>query len=332
MLRGAISISNDVIRSCYGPLSKSVNAVIGDMAQRLMELASTGTTDQFIRLQEAASKAIDKRMNDEIRRVKTGLREIDDIVGGMPLSKFIIIAGRPAMGKSQLCKQIVLNAAMSKISSAVVTIEEGEGKVAENMIANLSGIENRRIAYGQIAQEEWGEIGGAINRMKGVNFWINDHPTKLSEVVEAITTAKLKHDCQLVVVDYLQLISPDESGENENREITQISHALKGLAKRLDIALIAACQLNRGNESHGVRPPALKDLRGSGTIEQDGDLIILLHRPDYYLSHEDQDQRNNQLHAIVAKNKDGPTGTVPLYFDAKTQRIADWRPHEPPNF
>jgi hypothetical protein len=152
---------------------------------------------------------------------------------------------------------------------------------------------------------------------------VADDPVKLSEVEGAIRTLVTKYGCELVVVDYLQLVDPEQES-NENRELTLISRTLKQTFKRLNVAGIAACQLNRGNETNGVRKPAMRDLRGSGSLEQDGDLILLLHREDVYHQGDADYEKTDQLEVIVVKNKDGDSGTIPLWFSGKTQTITNW--------
>lgn len=327
LLRGAIASANDILHDCYAPAAGAGYAadLLRTAAGRILELVSTGTADRFTRMADAVRMALEAKRNGKASRLATGLYEFDYLCGGLPIGKFVLIGGRPGMGKSLLCKQIVLNVAAARLSPCgIVTVEEDERKVAQNAISNYSGIENCRVTYGNFGPEEWAAVATAAERLGTLDIWVNDRAVTLGEVEDAVTTAAVRHKCRVVVVDYLQLIDPEGKGENENREITRISQALKRLAKRLDIVLMAACQLNRGNENGGVRPPTLRDLRGSGTLEQDGDLIVLLHREDYYLPDDRLHERNHQLKAIVAKNKDGPQATIPLLFDAKTQRISDW--------
>jgi replicative DNA helicase len=327
ILRGIITASNDALRRCYAPMhGDSAAGIAAAFADELVSLARTGAAAKFCTLGEALMEVLDAKTSHKSDRIRTGLADVDDMIGGIPLGEFTLIGGRPSMGKSQIAKQVVLNAAAKGDGPcAVVTIEETRHKVAENALSNLSGVENNRIAYGTLGPQDWHEISQAEPKLRKLPVFIDDVPLRLDEVTEAVTVAVLKHKCRLVVVDYLQLIDPG-SEETENREITKISRALKGLAKRLNVALIAVCQLNRGNESSGVRRPTLRDLRGSGSLEQDGDLIILLHREDYYRYTEPGYLPNHRLEAIVAKNKKGCVGTVPLHFSGKTQRVTDWRP------
>jgi replicative DNA helicase len=324
VLRGIISASNDALRACYAPHG-SATEIANKFTEELAALARTGSAAKFRTLGDALMEVLDRKTNPDVPRVRTGLADLDEVIGGLPLGEFTLIGGRPSMGKSQLAKQMLLNIARSGRKVGLVTVEETGEKVAENMLSNASGIENNRIAFGTLGPEDWHEIGRAEPELRKLPFYLDDVPQRLDEVSEAVTVAAIKHKCDVVAVDYLQLIDPGEQ-ETENREVTKISRALKGLAKRLRIALVAVCQLNRGNETGCVRRPTLRDLRGSGSLEQDGDLIILLHREDYYRYQEPGYVPNHRLEAIVAKNKKGCMGTVRLHFSGKTQSITDWRP------
>jgi replicative DNA helicase len=325
ILRGVIASANEALRRCYAPANgtDSAASIARDFLDRMAELCRTGSVAKFRRIGDVLMEVLDRKLAGDNHRIPTGLAELDRLCGGVPVGRFTLVGGRPGMGKSQTAKQIVLNVAARGVNCGIVTIEENCHKVTENALSNLSGIENNKIAFGTLGSEEWDEIGKAEPKLRGLGVWIDDVPVTLAEVEEAVMSAVMKHHCRLVVVDYLQLVDPG-AGETENREITRVSRSLKGLAKRLDVALVAVCQLNRGNESAGIRRPTLRDLRGSGSLEQDGDLIVLLHREDYYRYAEPQYIPTHQLEAIVAKNKDGCLGVVPLYFSGKTQRVSDW--------
>jgi replicative DNA helicase len=262
-----------------------------------------------------------------VARIPTGLHDLDAVIGGLPRGGFTLVGARPGIGKSQICKQFALNLARRGIPVGIVTVEEDRRKIGQNYLSNASGVENNHIAYSTMGPHEWDEVLRAVKGLNELPIYIADEPVKLSDVEASIIVMATQKKCEVVIVDYLQLINPDVSGENENREITLISKCLKMAFKRLNIAGIAACQLNRGNETGGVRHPTVKDLRGSGSLDQDGDLIMLLHRDDYY--EKDSFKWNKQLLCIVGKNKAGPTGDVPLWFSGKTQTVADWSSTSP---
>jgi replicative DNA helicase len=323
LLRCAISEANRVLRDAYAPMSGAPTELLQDAARRFVELASGSSPTRIVTLGDAVNDLMDAMSSGDVARLKTGLFELDDACGGLPFGKFTLIGGRPGMGKSQLSKQILRNVASAGVPCGLVTIEETEQKVAENCLSAESGVENNRIAFRTAGKEEWDAMFATLPRIGRLPFFINDEPTRLPDIEAAITTLAMKHKCRLVAVDYLQLIEGPQT-DNENFNLTKISKVLKQTFKRLNIASLVSVQLNRGNEAGEVRPPRLRDLRGSGSLEQDGDLIVLLHRDDYYKRDENDYQPDHKLQAIIAKNKDNKGGIVPLFFDGKTQRVINW--------
>lgn len=323
LLRGCISTANALLRNAYATSLEDHAADIASKAIReLSILATTGLIEKIRSLEDAVADVISRKGNDEVRRIPTGLIEFDDAIGGLPKGKFTMIGGRPGMGKSLVIKQILRNIAGKGIRVGIISIEETCEKIAENSLAAASGIANNKIAYGNLSQEEWAEvINGAVQLAK-LSFHIADYPTKLADVENAITTLAVEKKCEVIAIDYIQLIDGDE--ENENREITMVSRAIKAAFKRLGVAGVAAAQLNRLSEHGEPRWPTLKDLRGSGSLEQDGDLIVLLHSEDYFRRQKGDHFRDNKLMLLVRKNKDGPQADVPVLIDPKTQEIKNW--------
>jgi replicative DNA helicase len=243
------------------------------------------------------------------------------------------------MGKSQLGKQIVRNAAtglpaertpfgdVSRPAQApmvcgIVTVEELNKKIGGNYLSAVSGVENNRIANGTCNANEWRLIEDAAPDLARLPIYLSDRPIRLDDVESVITTMVTRFRCELVFVDYLQLIHGPNEGTKE-QEIARISTTLKNIGKTLGVTMVVAAQLSRANETGGVRRPEMRDLRHSGQIEQDGDLIVLLHRDDYY-HYKDRDfSPTNILEAIVAKNKNGPLGTALLNFEGKYQTVTD---------
>lgn len=325
VLRRVIAQANDALRDAYAPRDQTTpNDIARRYADSLAMIATTGTTDRFRRLGDVVIDVVECKQRNDQRRIPTGVTQLDAICGGLPIGGFTLVGGRPGSGKSLLCKQFLHNVGALGRPIGLISIEESSEKVAENALANYASVENNHVVYNRLSAGEWQDIIRVTPDLAKLDFWVNDEPTRLSDVESAVTTAAVKHRCRLVVVDYLQLIEPDDNGDNENREITKISKRLKACAKRLDIALVAACQLNRGNETGTIRKPTLRDLRGSGSLEQDGDTILLLHREDYYHYQEQGYIPTQQLEIIVAKNKGGNQGVVPAHFSGKHQRVTDW--------
>lgn len=330
VLRECVREANEIIQSAYQPHDDQWGIAIAQRAVRAYSsLAATGVADRVHTLAQAMQEVFDELDSNKSPRIKTDLIELDSLIGGVPLGKFTLIGGRPGMGKSQLAKQIMRNVAKTGMPVGLVTVEEDRRKVAQNCLSAGSGVDNNRIAYHQLMRDDKSALVDAFRRLARLPFYICDEPVRLDEVEASVTMLALEHGCKLIAVDYLQLIEGE--GENENREITMVSRTLKRTFKRLDVAGLVAVQLNRGNEMHGVRYPTLRDLRGSGSLEQDGDLILMLHREDYYHRDEEGYMPTKKIEAIVAKNKDGCAGIVPLWFNGATQTIDDWNGGAGPN-
>lgn len=323
MLRQMISQSNATLEYCYAEHGQDPQDHAASQSAKFGEIAMHGALSEPVTIGDAMMRFYESLERKDEMCIETGLRELDDLVGGIAFGKFTMIGGRPGMGKSLLLKQILRNAVMRGVTAGLVTVEESKKKVGQNFLSSMSGIENYRLAHNRnLKQEDWGEMAKAVTRARDLPLLIDETPARLSEVESSVTRLAMKHKCRMIAVDYLQLI--DAGHEQEAREITVISRALKAIFKRLNVAGIAAVQLSRGNESQGIRPPTLRDLHGSSSLEKDGDLIILLHREDYYRKGEKDYHPNHKLQAIIAKDKDNTGGAVPLYFAGRTQEIRNW--------
>lgn len=320
ILREAISAANSVISSAYDERSEG-SEVVGRAAIKFTELSMGHAVQEFTKLSDAVEDAISELTEQKARYITTGLRDLDRAIGGIGLGMFTLVGGRPGAGKSQLCKQILRNIAAGGTPVGLVTVEEQERKVAENAIAAAAEVDNYKIAYNRLEDDDWRQIYATIGKHE-IPLWIADKPTHIDDVCGAVTRLALEKKCKVVAVDYLQLIGTN--GENENSRLTEISHALKNTFKRLEIGSIVCVQLNRANEMGGVRRPRLSDLRGSGTIEQDGDVILLLHREDYYHKNDVNYHPDFKLEIDVAKSKNGPSGAMPTKFSGAHQTVTDW--------
>jgi replicative DNA helicase len=274
------------------------------------------------RLGDIAVEVFEAKEKGHNPRVETGLRDLDRLTGGLRIGGKTILGGKAGMGKSLLLKQIGLNVACRGVRFGIVSVEESRHKIAENTVANVSGIVNNHIAFGKLDPGEWKAFAEAVNGLACVPFFIIDSARRLSSIVAAVHVLRAEYDCQVVGVDHLHIVDGEaERNENREREISRISSELKWLWKDLDVAGIEVAQLNRQG---GRDRPALASLRDSGSLEQDADSVILLHREDYYRGVGEAD--DHVLEAIVAKNKDGATGTIPLHYDGARQRIGDRNP------
>lgn len=331
LLRCLIELSNDALRKAYAPAFEDVaEGYLRDLAAKAAKIASGASANLIHKLGDVAFEILNRPREADQRRIKTGLYELDDLTGGLRLGGKTIIGGRPGMGKSMLLKQILLNIAAAGTAVGLITVEEEKEKVAENMLANQGGVANNRIAFNNLSPPEFDSLLQTAAQMQGLPYFIIDTARRLASIVSSANLLACKYGCRVIGVDHLHIIDGPQ-GERREREISAISAELKWAWKDLGVAGVEAGQLNRGTDNE---PPTLKSLRESGSLEQDGDLVILLHREDYYRKGEMGYKPNEILHAIVAKNKDGATGTVPLHFDEARQRIENLaaNPQNIPNF
>jgi replicative DNA helicase len=340
VLRRLISGATEVLRRAKGPLHGTrADELARDFLAELHGVAEGRCADAIVKLDKVIDDVLSDGANGVPSRIRSGLAEFDAICGGLPVNGYTVVAGRPGMGKSQFGKQLARNIAGGLPEErspfgdvckppqpprvcGIVSVEETLKKIGQNYLAGSAKVENNRIAYGTCSPNEWRLIEDAAPDLARLPIYLTDRPIRLDDVEAVITTMVTRYRCEFIFVDYLQLIHGPTEGTKE-QEIARISTTLKNLGKTLGVTMVVAAQLSRANETGGMRRPEMRDLRHSGQIEQDGDLIVLLHREDYY-HYKDQDFTPTLiLEANVAKNKSGPLGTALLHFEGKYQTITD---------
>lgn len=319
MLRQLISLSNDVLRAAYAPAHEDVASdLMTNFAAKLSRAATGGRAAEVHRLDAVAREVLGRHEAGHAIRIPTGIPDLDAVVGGLRKGGKTIVGAKPGMGKSLLLKQLGWNVAQSGVPFGLITIEETRHKVAENLLANQSEVPNNRIAFNTAGPEEWNAIAAAVGQLEGKPFYVVDAARKLSHIVAMAHVLVCQYGCQVVAVDHLHIVDPEAEGrENREQEMSRISAELKWVWKDLNVCGLEAAQLNRKS---GRDRPQLDSLRDSGSLEQDGDTIFLLHREDYYRRTQGI-APDHVLEVIVGKNKDGATGTVPLQFDEARQSV-----------
>jgi len=250
----------------------------------------------------------------ELIGIPTGFTDIDKLLGGLQRSDMIILAARPSVGKTSLALSVAHNAA-KKYGRRVAffSLEMSNEQVVQRLISAETGINSQRLRRGEIEEDEWGRFAKATNDLAQTHFYIDDTPG--ISALELRTKARRLHSevgIDLVVVDYLQLMRGDYRSENRVQEISAISRALKALARELDVPVLALSQLSRSVESRTDKRPILSDLRESGALEQDADVVIFIYRDEMY---NENTERKNIADILVSKHRNGPTGSVSLYFE-----------------
>lgn len=265
------------------------------------------------------------RNQDTLMGVPTGFIMLDKMLGGFQKSDLIIVAGRPGMGKSSLGLSIAQNAAKRyEARVAVFSLEMSNEQLVQRMLSVESAIDSHRLRLGQVYEEEWPILMEAANTLAASKIFIDDTPG--ATVMDIRTKARrlyAEHGMDLIIIDYMQLMSGGGTpgrGENRQQEISYISRSLKELARELNVPVVALSQLSRAVESRSDKRPMLSDLRESGSIEQDADVVLFVYREDYYV--EDTD-RQNIADIIIAKHRHGSTGTVSLFFRKELTQFRD---------
>ncbi|MBU6391659.1 MAG: replicative DNA helicase [Planctomycetota bacterium] len=289
---------------------------IFDITQKKFNTASTNLNE----ILKSTFKRIEN-LHDRQNRLtglSTGFYDLDDHTCGLQASELIIIAARPSMGKTSLALNIIDHVGVVEKKPAVVfSLEMSAQQVAQNMLCSHARVDAHKLRKGFLDDKEWSNLSYGLGSLSESPIFIDDTPgLTVLEVRAKARRLKAHHDIQLVVVDYLQLMESSR-GENRQQEISIISRGLKSLARELSIPVIAVSQLNRSVESREGHKPRMSDLRESGSIEQDADVIILLHREDYY----DPDKKDGTAELIIAKQRNGPVGVVKLAFLSNFMRF-----------
>ena len=263
-----------------------------------------------------AYEQIIKRFDNQgsLSGLPSGFSELDKMTSGLQNQDLIILAARPAMGKTTLALNIAEYAAMkTKKAVAVYSMEMSSAQLAQRLLSSIGRINANNLRSGELADEDWSRLTSAIKMLTDTKIFIDDTPA-LSPHELAFRARRLKreHDLGLIVVDYLQLMQVPGNKENRATEISEISRSLKALAKELDIPIIALSQLNRGLESRTDKRPIMSDLRESGGIEQDADIILFIYRDEYYNKENSPDKGLAEI--IVSKHRNGETGSFKLKF------------------
>lgn len=254
--------------------------------------------------------------------ITTGLTKLDQMTGGLRGGQLVVVAGRPSMGKSVLAVDWARRTAFDGGRPALLfSLEMSRGEIFNRVVSAESGTSLGRISRGRLSDSDWTAIARVIGRTESAPLLIDDSaPIHLPDIIARSRRAHSRTPLGLIVVDYLQLLTAGRRMDNREREVAEISRTLKLLAKELEVPVVAAAQVNRGPEQRADKRPMLSDLRESGAVEQDADIVVLLHRDDYY---DARTARGKEIDLIVAKHRGGPVGTVVAIHDFAHARLTD---------
>lgn len=320
VLRQLISVAGDIAESAFNSQGRSIVELLDFAERNVFSISEQGSrTSGPVNIKDYLAKTMDRidtlfHSNNAITGVSTGYHDLDDMTSGLQPSDLVIVAGRPSMGKTTFAMNIAENVAIkSRLPVLVFSMEMPGEAIVMRMLSSLCRIDQLRIRTGKLADEDWPRISSTVSMLSEAPFFIDDtaglSPAEMR--ARARRLAKEHGQLGLIVVDYLQLMQVPGHGENRTAEISEISRSLKGLAKELKVPVIALSQLNRGLEQRTDKRPIMSDLRESGAIEQDADLIAFIYRDEVY-NENSPDKGTAEI--IIAKQRNGPIGKVRLTF------------------
>jgi len=331
-LRSLISAGNQISGSAFATDGRSASDLVDEAERLVFEIAEKGSRGQigFRHLKSILPDAVDRidllhQSGGDITGIPTGYTEFDKLTAGLQAGELIVIAGRPSMGKSTLAVNIAENAAIgAKVPTAIFSMEMPSQQLAFRMISSLGRVDQTHLRTGKFPDEDWSRINTAVQLMSDAPIFIDDSASlSPTEIRARARRLKREHGLGLIVVDYLQLMQVHGSKENRATEISEISRSLKALAKELELPIIALSQLNRSVEQRTDKRPVMSDLRESGAIEQDADLIVFIYREEVY----NQDTPRKGIADInIAKQRNGPIGDFPLTFVGRFTKFENWVP------
>ena len=320
VLRQLIDAGTEIAGDGFQPGNRAAAELIEDAEKRVFRIAEAGSRGvrQFVNVKDAAREALELlnqryHSDSNITGLATGFTDFDNMTSGLQPGDLMILAARPSMGKTALVVNIAEYAAIrEKKSVAIFSMEMSAVQLTFRLLSSLGRINQQSLRTGKLEDEEWPRVTSAMSLLADSKIFIDDTPgLSPTELRARSRRLKRSHDLGLVVVDYLQLMAVPGNKENRATEIAEISRSLKALAKELAVPVIALSQLNRSLEQRPDKRPAMSDLRESGAIEQDADLIVFIYRDEYY--HPDSADKG-MAEIIIGKQRNGPTGTLKLTF------------------
>lgn len=329
VMRQLIEVGTDIVNDAFQPEGKESDEMLAIAEQKVFAIAEQGARGRtdFVAMNDALKDAFEVlRIRSEsggtVTGLPTGYTEFDMMTAGLQPTDLVILAARPAMGKTTFALNIAEYAAIkSKKAVAVFSMEMSAGQLAMRLISSVGRINATRLRTGSLEDEDWSRVTSAIRILKDqAKVFIDDTPGLSPDVLRSkARRLKREHDLGLIVIDYLQLMSVPGNSENRATEISEISRSLKGLAKELNVPVLALSQLNRSLETRTDKRPVMADLRESGAIEQDADMIVFIYRDDYYNKETSPDKGLAEI--IIGKQRSGPTGSCKLRFFGEYTRF-----------
>lgn len=318
LLRRLIRTATNIAQEGYSR-EDEVEGLLGEAEKSIMEVAQRKNSGSFENIKDVLVRAYDNieelaNRKGDVTGIPTGFAELDRMTAGFQRNDLIIVAARPSVGKTAFALNIAQNVATkTEENVAIFSLEMGAEQLVMRMLCAEGNINAQNLRTGALTDEDWRKLTMAMGSLSNAGIFIDDSPgVRIGEIRSKSRRLKQEHGLGMIVIDYLQLIQGNgRSGENRQQEVSEISRSLKALARELEVPVIALSQLSRGVEQRQDKRPMMSDIRESGSIEQDADIVAFLYRDDYY---DKESENKNIIEIIIAKQRNGPTGTVSLAF------------------
>lgn len=330
VLRRLVEAGTRIVQLGYATDGGDVDDIVNNAQAEVYAVTEQRTSEDYLPIADIINGTMEEieaagSRGDGMVGVPTGFIELDKLTNGLHPGQMIVLAARPAIGKSTLGIDIVRSASIKhQMTSVIFSLEMSRNEITMRMLAAEARVPLQNMRKGTMRDDDWQKLASTMGRMSQAPLFIDDSPNmSLMEIRAKCRRLKQRHNLKLVVIDYLQLMSSGKRVESRQQEVSEFSRALKLLAKELEVPVIAISQLNRGAEQRTDKRPQMSDLRESGSIEQDADIVILLHREDAY---ERESPRAGEADLIVAKHRNGPTDTIVVAFQGQYARFVDMAP------
>lgn len=321
--------AGDTIKGLGFNETEEIENLLEEAEKSLFNVSQTFIKDRFVHVKEILSQTYEKladlhdpESKDKYRGIPTGYRDLDNLLSGLQPADLVIIAARPSMGKTAFALNIAENIAKNQKSVGIISLEMSKEQLVERMFCSLLGVDSWKMRTGKLTDEDFARIGGIMDELNSMKLFIDDSVGgSIAELRAKARRLQMEHGLDLLIVDYLQLMSAGKANfgqTNRVQEISEISRALKSLARELHLPVIALSQLSRAVELRPSKVPQLSDLRESGAIEQDADVVMMLYREDYY---EEDSDRAGITDIYIRKHRNGPTGHIELGFKKEQMKF-----------
>jgi replicative DNA helicase len=327
VLRRLVDAGTKIVQMGYAADGGEVDDIVDRAQAEIYGVTDKRTSDDYVPLSAVMESTLDEieaigSRGGQLVGVPTGFADLDELTNGLHGGQMIVVAARPAVGKSTIALDFARSAAVKhQMATCIFSLEMGRNEITMRLLSAEARVPLHHMRTGKMSDDDWNRLARRMGEVSSAPLFIDDSPNmSMMEIRAKCRRLKQRHDLKLVIVDYLQLMSSGKRVESRQQEVSEFSRSLKLLAKELEVPVVALSQLNRGPEQRTDKRPLLSDLRESGSIEQDSDIVMLLHREDLY---EKESPRAGEADVIIAKHRNGPTATVTVAFQGHYSRFVD---------